>query len=241
MRLLYFLFLSSFLSFGQSQIDTLKSNQKKNHKLLKRSIIPISFIGIGIALNESDIEKTIKANIRNQVGDDFEFRIDDYLQFAPIAEMYIADGFGVPAKNHWFDQTKYLLMSNILTSGITVGLKVLINKPRPNGGIHSLPSGHTSSAFTNATVLFNEFNETAPLLAYSGYTFSTATGIFRMVNNKHWVSDVLIGAGIGIIATELIYHFEPLKKWNPFKKTNNVTFSPSINQDGYGFYFSLKL
>ncbi|HIP32032.1 MAG TPA: phosphatase PAP2 family protein, partial [Crocinitomicaceae bacterium] len=119
--------------------------------------------------------------------------------------------------------------------------KNILNKTRPNGGDYSMPSGHTSLAFTNATVLYNEFNQTAPILAYSGYLFSSATGVFRMINNKHWLSDVLVGAGIGILATEIIYRIKPLKNWNPFKKTEGVTLVPSFNDGTVGFYFGVRL
>ena len=60
-----------------------------------------------------------------------------------------------------------------------------------------------------------------------------------MSNNRHWVSDVMVGAGIGILVTELVYYFEPLKNFNPFKKTKNITLIPQINDENYGLYFSL--
>jgi hypothetical protein len=213
----------------------------RTKKIIHRSILPSVFIAAGIVVNGSQLEKNLQENIRNSVGEDFHSDIDDYFQYVPIAEMYLADVLGVKSRNHWFDQTKYLLISNLVTSGITHGLKNLTSKTRPNGGSHSFPSGHTSSAFTNATVLFNEFNETAPLLAYSGYAFATTTGIFRMLNNKHWLSDVLLGAGIGMLVTELVYHFEPFKAFNPFKKSNSITLIPKIDGQQYGFYFSCTL
>ena len=239
MKTFLFLLLIAPISFGQ-QNDTINS-RAKNKILLQRSIVPLTFIGVGIAINGSNFEKDVHNSIRNQVGNNFEFRIDDFIQYAPIAEMYIADAVGVRARNHWFDQTKYLIFSNLLSGGITVGLKYAIDKTRPNGGHYSFPSGHTNLSFTNATVLFNEFNNTAPLLAYSGYLFSGTTGLFRMINNRHWFSDVLVGAGIGILATEIIYRLEPLKNWNPFKKTDGLTVLPSFNNGTVGVYFALRL
>ena len=88
--------------------------------------------------------------------------------------------------------------------------------------INAFPSGHSTIAFTNAAVLQNEFQETSTVYAYSGYAFAATTGVFRMLNNKHYVSDVLVGAGIGILVTQLVYHFEPLKNFNPFKKSKNI-------------------
>lgn len=144
----------------------------------------------------------------------------------------------VQSKNHWFDQTKYLFISKVITSWITRELKHLTLKERPDGTQYSFPSGHTSFAFTNATVLYNEFHQTSPVLAYSGYVFAATTGTFRMLNNKHWLSDVFVGAGIGILVTNVVYYFEPLKEFNPFKKAKNIVFIPQMDSENYGFYFS---
>ena len=196
----------------------------RSRKLIYRSIVPTVFIASGILINGSQFEQDIQQDIRSWVGNDFSSEIDDYFQYAPIAELYLADIFGVKSKNHWFDQTKYLLISNLITAGITQGLKYITLKPRPNGAPYAFPSGHTSFAFDNATVLFNEFYETAPVFACSGYAFAATTGVFRMLNNKHWLSDVLLGAGIGMLVTELVYYFEPFKSFNPFRKSDAITF-----------------
>jgi membrane-associated phospholipid phosphatase len=42
-----------------------------------------------------------------------------------------------------------------------------------------------------------------------GYTVATATGTFRMLNNRHWLSDVLVGAGIGILSAKASYIIYP--------------------------------
>lgn len=214
------------------------SDSTKSASLLKQSIIPASLIGLGVIINNSTFEKKTQTNLRNKVGNDFHFPIDDYLQYAPIVEMYTADICGVKAKNHWFDQTKNLLIANLISSTVTHSLKIITQKERPNGGVHSFPSGHTTLAFTNACVLYNEFHNTAPVLAYSGYAFAATTGSFRIINNAHWISDVLIGAGIGILSAELVYYFEPFKNFNPFEKTKNITFVPQIGSDNYGLYFA---
>lgn len=223
---------------GQSQVQPIDTLNQKS--LLKKSILPASLIGLGLLVNHSALEKSVHTNIRNSVGNTYEFHIDDYLQFGPAVAMYGADLLGVHAKNHWFDQTKYLFISNMISSTITFALKRITNKTRPNGSVHSFPSGHTTFAFTNATVLYNEFQNTSPLLAYSGYAMATTTGVFRMINNKHWLSDVLVGAGIGIVVTQLVYHFEPFKNFNPFKKYENVTLIPQMIEGDYGFYFAYR-
>ena len=77
-------------------------------------------------------EKVLKVKIRNKVGNDFYMSIDDYIQFAPVVEMYIADMLHIQSKNHWFNQSKNLFIANLITTGVTQGLKVTINKKRPD-------------------------------------------------------------------------------------------------------------
>ncbi len=232
--LIIIIIVGSVLSASSQTTDSLK-----NRKLLINSIAPVALITSGLLINNSSFEKQFQEDIRNRVGNDFHNSIDDYTQYIPIAELYIADVLGVKSKNHWFDQTKYLFISNLISGIITHGLKNSIYKTRPDGSANnSFPSGHTSFAFTNATVLFYEFQDSSPLLAYSGYAFSTTTATFRVLNNKHWVSDVLVGAGIGILVTNLVYYFEPFKNFNPFINSDKFTLVPVMNRGKYGAYFS---
>ncbi len=229
--------VSSMLSIN---VYAQKKDSIRTKNIITAGAISTVLIGSGVIINNSQFEKDMQINICNRVGDDFEFHIDDYVQYFPIVEMYIADAVGIKSRNHWFDQTKYLLISNIITAGITHGLKSWVDKTRPNGGAHSFPSGHTTFAFTNATVLCNEFSQTSAWFAYSGYAFAVTTGAFRMINNKHWLSDVLVGVGIGILVPTIIYYFEPLKSFNPFKKSKNISFIPQVSDNKYGLYFSYK-
>ena len=228
-----------------NQNDTLNiaslTTIKKQRTILHKSIVPLSLIGIGLVVNNSQFEKNLETDLRNSVGNDYQTPIDDYLLFVPIVQMYAADAFGMKAKNHWFDQTKYLIISNVVSTGISELLKATITKTRPDGDPYSFPSGHSTIAFTNAAVLQNEFQETSTVYAYSGYAFAATTGVFRMLNNKHYVSDVLVGAGIGILVTQLVYHFEPLKNFNPFKKSKDISFFPQYKENTYGFYFKYEL
>ena len=208
------------------------------NRAVRSAIAPVLLMGGGLVFNNSQPEKNLQGRIQDAVGDGFHSDVDDYLQYVPVLQLYISDLAGVESRNHWFDQSKYLLISNLITASITQGLKKLTPKLRPNGAPDAFPSGHTSFAFNNAAVLFQEFNHSAPVLAYSGFLFSSATGVMRMVNNRHWFSDVLFGAGLGILSVELVYWIEPLKSFNPFKKSDGISFQPVISDNYYGIYFS---
>lgn len=235
--LLLFLFLATTNIFPQ--IDTLDTTSKRN--LLQKSIVPAGLIATGILLSDSAFEKSLNRKTRERVGTSFNYGIDEYTRFAPIAQMYIADIVGVEAKNHWFDQTKNMALSILITDIITNTMKRHIYKVRPDGSnAKAFPSGHSSLTFTSAAVLYEEFGETSPILAYSGYGFAAVTGSFRMLNNKHYLSEVLAGAGIGILVAKLVYHFDYLFKWNPFLKLRDVSLIPRYDNGVLGLYFSKR-
>ena len=236
------IFLFHFLSF--SQIDSTQISTKDPKRVfLKRAVVPLSLIGAGLIVNYSrgifgkeNLQKNIQERHPN-----FSTKADDYLLYGSVVLLYGADILKIPSKNDVFTQTKYLVIATLANAVVVGSMKRIWNEERPNGQEHSFPSGHTSFAFVMATVLRNEFNDTNPVLAYSGYIFATATGVLRVLNNAHWVSDVLVGAGIGMLVTELVYLFEPLKNWHPFKNKKISTFvSPSFLENKMGLYVNVQ-
>ena len=90
-----------------------------------------------------------------------------------------------------------------LDGAIVLGLKTSIRRTRPNGGPYSFPSGHTSSAFTVAPILEQRFGWKVGAPAY---LFAVMTGLGRMEDRKHFASDVLAGAMLGLIVGETFAH-----------------------------------
>ena len=231
--------LFSLVAFTQN--DSIVNQQKGHKKLLPKTFLPLTFIVAGSLYSSSQSEINVQRDIRNRVGNDYHNGADDYIQYIPFAQVYIGDIVGLDAKNHWFDQTKNMAISSVATGIVVHSFKRIIGKKRPDGSSnHAFPSGHTSNSFVGAAVLFNEFKDSSPLYAYSGFLISTTTGGLRVVNNRHWISDVVVGAGIGVFMTTLVYHFEPLKNWNPFKKNDNLSLYPSYNGQEYSFVAALR-
>lgn len=220
--------LTGFVFSGKAQSDSVFVENSKT-TFLKKQVLPVSLITAGSLLNIGQLKYRV-----HDITPRTSFHADDYFQYTPQGLMYLYDLAGFEHRNPVIDQTVYLLISHAATSFIVTQLKTATNVQRPSGDYRSFPSGHTSAAFVGATVLYHEFKNTEPLLAYSGYLFATATGVLRMTNNAHWLPDVVAGAGIAMLTTNLVYHFEPLRNIRPLKKKQNVSIIPIINPGEVG-------
>jgi membrane-associated phospholipid phosphatase len=96
-------------------------------------------------------------------------------------------------------------MAAVMMAATVKGLKICVNRTRPNGEEESFPSGHTAKAFMGATLWAHEYGHRSVWIPMAGYTVATATGVMRVLNNRHYVSDVLVGAAVGILTAELAY------------------------------------
>lgn len=227
---------------GFAQKDSLRV-QKPRKNFWKQNILPLSLMTTASIISTSRFENDFQREVRNLVGNRYSTQIDNYTRYVPLVEILMADALGVKAKNHWFDQAKNWTISWYVTDFLTFKLKGWIRKPRPDRFDNfSFPSGHTSFAFMNAEVLYNEFRDSSPWLAYSGYAFATTTAGLRVANNAHFLSDVMFSAGLAMLVTKLVYWLDPIIKWNPFKKVKGVTFYPQrFDENTVGFYFCLRL
>jgi membrane-associated phospholipid phosphatase len=91
-----------------------------------------------------------------------------------------------------------LLRAQITSQIVVQGVKFVTQRERPDGSnSHSFPSGHTASAFATATVLNRHLGWKVGLPAYS---YAAFVGISRMAANKHHMSDVIMGAAVGLAA-----------------------------------------
>ncbi len=105
--------------------------------------------------------------------------------------------------------------------GLTYGLRLAIDKERPDGSDHnSFPSAHTSVAFQGAAFIQKRYGWRKSIPAYIGATF---VGYSRVYADKHYVEDVLAGAAIGVLSA---YYFT-----TPYK---GVTISPVAGKGFWG-------
>ncbi|MES2560030.1 MAG: phosphatase PAP2 family protein [Bacteroidota bacterium] len=137
---------------------------------------------------------------------DFHTTLDDYLVFTPAVTVYALDLLKIPGTNDPLNQTILFAKTSALTLATVYGLKYLVREQRPDETEDlSFPSSHTAFAFAYATVLHEEFKDQSAWISIAGYSAATAVGTLRIANNEHWFNDVLVGAGIGILSTKLVY------------------------------------
>lgn len=229
-----FIFLSTFLSvsFAQveqtdttflSEIDSIISEyeklvkrrkveeviQKYNDTQLKREM---SFktdgtlhLVRGLLLTWTD-HGYIKHDARFEPKGDAVNWVDYTVGGAPLVVNWVLKSAGVKSRS----KTERMLTANAMAMGISFGttelLKHTIDEGRPDqSDVHSFPSGHTSFAFASATILSREYGYISPWITIAGYTTATGTGLLRIHHNKHWMNDLYMGAGIGVMSTNIAY------------------------------------
>jgi membrane-associated phospholipid phosphatase len=90
-----------------------------------------------------------------------------------------------------------LVRAQVVTQSLTFAVKVVVQRERPDGSNHySFPSGHASGTFASATVLQRHYGWKVgvPSYAVAGYVATS-----RLAEGKHYLSDVVFGAAIGIL------------------------------------------
>ncbi len=215
---LVFTFLfCNYLSFAQES-DSLNQFLIKEKFEFKKAVIPTSLLISGL-VTQLGRDESISNEIveeRNEHLFGFTNHLDDYAQFAPFVAIYAFDIAGMKAKTDWQNRTAILIKGQILNLGTVYLLKKAVNNTRPDGTHFSFPSGHTANVFAGATMLAMEYGDEYKWVPYVSYSVASGVGVMRMANNKHYISDVLFGAGLGILSMKIAYWTHQYR-WNKQK------------------------
>lgn len=174
----------------------------------KQLYIPAGLIVSGIILNgkssNSVNNKIVK--YRNDHSPNFHTKWDNYLQFSPLVLTYGFEALGMKPKTDFVNRSVILLKSELVMIATVEILKTTSHILRPDSSAYtSFPSGHTAQAFAAAALLSEEFGYRYKWVPYLSYGLASTVGVIRMANNKHYLSDVLVAAGMGILSTKLAY------------------------------------
>jgi membrane-associated phospholipid phosphatase len=223
---------------AQAQPDSTKRFQSAKFYVNKLSLtVPVLLGGFG-ALSTTDNDFIYKQDLyeaRNKLIPSFRTHVDDYLQYAPIAGVIVLNVAGIKGKHDRINQAALLIKSELIMTAIVFPFKQLTAVPRPDDNMRtSFPSGHTAQAFVAATFLHKEYGKEYPLLSVLGYSTAAGIGLLRVMNNRHWISDVLVGAAVGIFSTNLAYLTHQNKWGKKHKLFSGATIVPSYTQGSFG-------
>ena len=216
-------------------------NTEKGIQFSGRQLIaPATLVSLGvIGLLEKDLDLKTRDNIADLQGNTF---IDDLLPFVSPGAVYVLNWSGIKGKHNFVDRTVLLGTSAILTGAIVYSIKHSVKRERPDkDGNDSFPSMHTAIAFMGAEFLRQEFGDQSIWYGIAGYTIASGTGFLRIYNNRHWLSDVLAGAGIGILSTQIAYWIYPeIRKLYAGSQLDGFQFTPYLSSTNTGIAFSFR-
>ncbi len=207
----------------------------------KQLILPTSLFTIGALGTFIKPYEDFNVSIRDKVTElkgNHKFKADDYAQYLPTATHLFLGFANVPHKNTFLQRLSIDATSAISLTILTNVFKLSFREKRPDSNArNSFPSGHTATAFMGAELLRIEYGK---YWGVGGYCVATVVGLLRIYNGRHWVSDVIAGAGIGILSARIGYWMLPLyNKWffksaqTVEKGRNTLSFSALPSYDHY--------
>lgn len=213
---------------GKRIIDTLKKDLftapdtvQHLHSKLGSLIPPAALVGYGVASFYVKPLRRLDHYVYKEAKEhDISTRatLEDYFQHAPVVLVYGLNLAGVHGKNTFIDRTLILIMSQGMLQLTLNTLKHSTQRLRPNEANRlSFPSGHTGNAFADAEFMAQEYSGKSVYYGIVGYAFATTTGVFRIYHKDHWLSDVIAGAGFGILSTKAAYLLYPYLRNAIFK------------------------
>ena len=180
----------------------------------RQLIAPGALLGTGTLIHcfaHNAIDVPVRDAMQSWRGDGPQLRFDDYVQYLPLA-MNLGLGLtGVRAEHVFTDRLIETGVSFAFVGVTSKILKEIIYSPRPNGGDNkSFPSGHSCMSFTGAELVRMEYGWG---WGAGAYAVATTVAVMRSYNNRHWLSDLFAGAGLGVLSAHIgEWLLEPVKE-----------------------------
>ena len=175
------------------------------------------------------------------------FFFEDVTQYVPAASFYAFKLGGAKSQYNYGNATVMLVLSYGINAAATLTIKELANVERPNGVDNkSFPSGHSSIAFMGAEFLRLQYKDSNPWIGIAGYAVATGTALARVAHNEHWFTDVLAGAGVGILSSQAVYWvypwFQEKVVHKIFKPKKDISFMgvPYCSGNGAGISLAMR-
>ena len=172
----------------------------------RKSTWVILSVGGAAALATHPIDSYVETHIVGNDGEDRYFRLgqwigSSYVQMGSAIGLWVVGRYLVapvenqPRTNKVSELGFDLLRAQFLSQGLVQATKHAVRRDRPTGECCAFPSGHAASAFAAASVLERHFGYRGSLPALAGAFY---VGASRLVDQRHFLSDVMFGASIGM-------------------------------------------
>lgn len=250
---LIFIFYISFVNCSIAQTDSsntatiMNQSGKTKTKWYKTRVfkavwVPTLLIGYGVSTIQSHgFYSSYQAHA--DMRKNFSFKrthVDDYLIYAPYVEILALNVFKIKCKNDFLNTALLTVKTELIMVALTFPVKHLTHIQRPDSSepsrYQSFPSGHTAQAFAAASIVHKEYKDKSIWYGVGAYTLAASVGAFRMLNNRHWESDVFAGAGFGILSAHLAY----LTHRNRWGRKCDLSLVPIYNKGSAGLAMAMK-
>ena len=237
--------LQSAVSQPVLQRDTLvqEANSAVGREPSKNSratayIVPAALFTYGCLALQGGVLRQLDTRVQQEVyakHPHAPFHADDYLLWAPAVAVYGLDAAGIKGAHGVIDKS-ILYVASFMVAHLSAGiLKKNSHQVRPDGSdLYSFPSGHTTTAFVSAEFLRQEYAGVSPWYGAGGYATAATTGFLRVYNNKHWLSNTIAGAGIGMASVKLVYWVYPLLRKVVVKDKRQTLILPMYEHGAMG-------
>lgn len=212
--------------------------QKQNVFHPRQLIFPAATIAVGSVLAATHWGDKVNDKVRDALHyRHHKMKADDYVQYLPLVSVYGLSLLGAPARHDYLERTVIAATSYLTLAVVVNGVKHVAKVRRPDTGTrNSFPSGHTATAFCGAELVRQEYGTWYGVAAY---TVATAVGVARMYNDRHWFSDVVAGAGFGVLSARVGYWLFPYtQKLLKVKKGHAASVVPFYDGQGGGMALS---
>lgn len=197
-------------------------------------ILPGALMASGL-IGAIDYNNNVNRSVNDamtDLSDGHHCKVDDYLRFVPSAAHLVMGSLGIKSRHNF--KERFLISATAHAAMLVMGYgsKYVIHEQRPDlSNNRSFPSGHVAMAFTGAELLRSEYGTAYGL---AGYAVATGVAFLRLYNNRHWLNDVLMGAGIGILSARIGCWLLPLERKllkinGKQTKTSTITAIPFYN------------
>lgn len=131
-------------------------------------------------------------------------KLDRLLKWVPMVSVLLTDAERAGTKNELTKRVKIIALSEAILNGLISPIKKWTARRRPDSfRLDSFPSTQTAVSFMGAEILHQACKERLPALQMAGYSIAAATAVISVYKKKHWLSDVVAGAVLGIAAAKI--------------------------------------